>query len=93
MKIIDFTVEDDDDGILIVKHRLMPTLQIDDRKPPEPKPHWPVEEIAFVIGTPVGNRIRHILDFGLVYFSIAIEMILAANTAHREVLSIPECLI
>src|SRR5436190_9600788 len=64
--IIDFTVEDDRDGIILVPHRLCTTGDIENGQAamPEKDRAVRVEIETFAVGTAVGERICHADDVG-----------------------------
>src|SRR5580658_1224915 len=62
----------------------MAALQIDDRKSPEPQGNRSGEVIAFVIGTPVRDGLRHRLHEPRRNRLPAIKREFSANSAHNQ---------
>src|SRR4051794_7510990 len=72
MVIVDFAIEDDDDGSVLVLHRLRGRLrQIDDLEPAMQERHLRIDEPTLRIGPPMAERGRH-----------AFELLRAQWTAH-----------
>jgi hypothetical protein len=60
--IIDFAVEDNPNGSVLVRHWLVATAQIHNAQTPEPKSDGRVQVIAGIIGSAVNELLRHGLD-------------------------------
>ena len=54
-KIVNLAVEDYPNGFFCIRHRLMPTGEINDRQPPEAQTDRTGNEEAFVVGSAMSN--------------------------------------
>ena len=61
-EIIDFTIKDDPNGFLLIRHGLMAALKVDDRQTPEAKAESPRKEIPFVVRAPMYEGSSHGLE-------------------------------
>ena len=83
-EIIDFTVEDNPDGFLLVGHGLVTALKVDDGEPSKAEPDWPSYVIAFVIGTSVRNTVGHPLDILAEDRSSITKIVLSTDSTHND---------
>ena len=62
-KVVNLSVEDDPDGFVLVRDRLGPALDVDDRKAPHREPNATVFQMkASAVGPSMGNRVVHGLE-------------------------------
>src|SRR5262249_1854494 len=61
-EVVNLPIEDDPDRFFLVRHRLMPAGQINDRKPAKSETQRSGDEIALVIRTAVSDGFGHGLD-------------------------------
>src|ERR1700737_146685 len=57
--VVDFPVCYEPQRAVFVRQRLMPTREIDDRKPPHSERQWTVEVGALVVGSAVDRPLGH----------------------------------
>jgi hypothetical protein len=64
LEVVNFSVENDPDGSVLVKHRLVASSQIDDAKAAHTEARSVFDEDAFVIRTAVHNSLAHAVNRG-----------------------------
>src|ERR1700733_14939598 len=82
-KIIDFSIEDDPHRFLKVRHGLVATRKVDDRKPSKTKPDRTRDVETFVIGPSVSQAVRHTHDILAKDRGSVAEVKLSADSTHR----------
>ena len=89
-EVVDLAIENDPDGFLLIRHRLMTAGQIDDGKPSKTQADRAGDEVALIVGATMGDRSRHPPDrLGLHRF-VSREIKLAGYAAHRAVVGRPK---
>ena len=58
--VIDLTIEGNDHTFILIEHRLVPGIQINDGKPAEPHGHIIIDKLTGSVGSPVNNPVHHI---------------------------------
>src|SRR3989442_574832 len=84
LEIVNFTVEHDPNGPVLVAHRLGSCVQINDRKSAMPQPDRPGNILSFAVWPPVGDHVRHFLDQISRNPLLMIVIDFAADAAHRK---------
>jgi hypothetical protein len=59
------------------------TLKIDDREAPKTEPQRARNVVTFVVRTAVNETLRHLLNVLSEHWSLAFEVVLPANPAHK----------
>ena len=57
--VVDFAIEDNPDGAIFIRDRLMATFEVDDGESTKTQPYRAREVVALIIGTAMMNRVRH----------------------------------
>jgi hypothetical protein len=81
-EVIDFAVEDDPHRLLEVRHGLVTTFKVDNRKPSKTKPYRTCDVEPFVVGSSVRQAIRHPHDILAEDRGSVAEIILSADSTH-----------
>src|SRR5436190_23740615 len=80
----DLTVLNDADRTICGEHRLIAVLEVDDRQPARSQPHTVVDVAAVAIGSAVDQGGVHPLEQRTVYRVATLEVVDAADPAHRR---------
>ena len=81
-KVVDLAVENDPNGRLPVRHRLVAAVQIDDGKAPKTQADAAGAIRAVVVGTTMCNRCGHRGDCSRLNGALVAEIVLTANSTH-----------
>src|SRR5207249_4833365 len=87
-EVINFSVEYHPNRAILVVHRLVPGLQVDDAQAAHPKPHALTHIEALIVRAAVGERCTHRLQ-PIERDRLLIETHHSRNTAHRSETSSP----
>ena len=77
--VVDFTVECENHGLVLVEDRLVACIQVDDGQAPEAHANGVVGVKAVGVGTAMGDDLRHVTDDRFALFGLTGK---AADTAH-----------
>src|SRR5437016_1425759 len=80
--IINFAVEDSHDGPVFVADWLLPSIQIDDAKPPHSHRKVSLQKRAGIIRAPVVQDLEHVVQNVLVHRPLGFVFVNTANSAH-----------
>src|SRR5256885_1569556 len=80
--IINFAVEDSHDGPVFVADWLLPSIQIDDAKPPHSHRKVSVQKRAGIVRAPVVQDLEHVVQNLLVHRPLGFVFVNTANSAH-----------
>src|SRR5262245_65357035 len=84
--VVDLAVEDDPYGAVLVGQGLAARIEVDDAETPHPDPERPVAVDASAVGSPMENRLRHLLQDGRRGRLLAIAAKEAEDPAHVRTL-------
>src|SRR5262245_26547913 len=83
-KVVDLSVEDHPDGLILIGHRLMYASKINDRQTAKTQSKRAIEVESFVVRTTVNDRCSHSPDHFWFHRTLAAKIILSANSAHDQ---------
>src|SRR5205823_9561244 len=81
-EVVDFTVENDPDGLLDIGNGLMTAGQVDDGEPTETQPERSIIEIPFIVGATVSDRPGHRFHVSKGHRREVTKVVLAADSTH-----------
>ena len=81
-KVVDFTIENDDDGAVLVEHRLLSAAEVDDAQPAMSKADVVLNEVSAIVRTTMRLGGSHPLHQEVVYRLSCVEIDDPANSAH-----------
>ena len=82
-KIIDLAIKHDPYGLFLIRHRLVATAEINDRKTPKAEAKRAGKEKSFIIWASMNQRPSHPLNVIEADGALILKIVLAANTTHR----------
>jgi hypothetical protein len=82
LEIVDFAVEYDPEGTILVRQRLMPSVQVYDGEPPMTQTHLTSNIDPFVVGAAMTNRIQHPTNQSWIHNIVPLEIKPSADSAH-----------
>src|SRR6202035_2592453 len=84
LEVVDFAVEDHPNRFFLIRHRLMAARKVDDRKSAESKAKRSRDVKTVIIGASMNDGFRHRLDIPAPNRRLISEVILSANSAHKD---------
>src|SRR3954447_2581836 len=86
LEIVDFPVEDDPDGAVLIRHWLVSGAEVDDAQPPHPDAAAAFDADAFIVRTAVADLGAHRAHQGRVGDPVTQQK--AGNSTHNRKLSL-----
>src|SRR4029453_190722 len=80
--IVDLTVVGDPDGLVLVRHGLMPTGDIHDRQPSVAQPHWAFNPQALAVRATAAEERGHAIQARLLYGVTGVQAEDACDATH-----------
>ncbi len=81
--VVDLAVADDQDGAVLVRHRLAARGEIHNRQAPVPEPHRSFDEEPLAVRPAVAQRVPHAAQPGLLHGVVGREVQDAGDPAHQ----------
>src|SRR5580704_4537260 len=82
--VVDFAVEDDPDRAIFIADGLVAGVQVNDCETAEPETYRSRDVVSLIIGSPMLNGIRHLLQQPRSYAGLSVEVKLSTNPAHID---------
>jgi len=82
-EVVDLAVDDDVDGVILVRNWLATAINIDDSEPAHTEAESTIDELTAIVRTPVNHRVRHRCEESGIGGAAGSVVKDAANAAHR----------
>lgn len=84
--VVNFSVEDNQNGLVFIEDRLLPSTEVDDAEPTVPEACVALHEVAVVVWPTVNQNRVHTLNKIAIHGLGSVEINDAANSTHSFVL-------